>query len=243
MRAWDEMVLAVLAKRGVTLGPDGKMARIPGYAGTTPATDAQIRYHNEKHDPDNVNARLKVFWVKALAELAEELDAKGEAAPWPSRGMFWIRLHGVLHDERQGLLDTFRKIGLDPETHVSPPTSTGAWVLEKYRAIEAIRTAFTDDELIYADYLRQTNGHPTQAQYQVRWSSANGGQVNDKRGITTIGREFTTEQVDAAVRRVLAAHSVNGRPNEDVIAVVFARRVLGVIAPLLEVMHRSILPG
>jgi len=243
MRDWDEMVLALLARQGVTIGSDGKMVRIPAYTGTTPATDAQIRYHNEKHDPYNVNSHLKVFWVNALAELAEELSMKGDATPWPSRGMFWIRLHGVLHDERQALLDTFRKVGLDPETHVSPPTSAGAWALEKYRAIEAIRKAFTDDELIYADYLRQTNGHPTQAQYEVRWSDAHGGQVNDKRGITTVGREFTTAQLDAAVRRVLAAHSVNGRPCEDVIAVAFARRVLGVIGPLVDVMHRSVLPG
>lgn len=240
--ARDEELLRILASRGVTVGSDGKMTRIPDFTGANPLSDIQIRFFNERQGEHDIDARLKVYWVNDLVEMAEALDVQGELAPWPYRTAFWIRLHGVLHDERQDLLATFKKSDVEPATHVPNRGSLLDFALAKYRAIEAIRTAFTEDELIYADYLRQTNGHPTQAQYTVRWSDKNGGQVKDRRGISTIGREFTTAELDAAVRRVLQAHMVNGRPNEHVIAVVFARRVRGVIGALVDVMHRSLVP-
>ena len=42
MRDWDEMVLALLARQGVTIGSDGKMVRIPtrGARGSPSATRA-----------------------------------------------------------------------------------------------------------------------------------------------------------------------------------------------------------
>ena len=71
-------------------------------------------------------------------------------------------------------------------------------------------------------------------------------QVNDKRGITTVGKktkEFTTAELDAAVRRVLAPYTLNGRPNEWAIATAFARKVRAAIGPLVDVIRRSILPS
>lgn len=240
MATLEQALFYMLADRGVTVDPDGKMVRIAGYSGPNPMSDAQIRFFNERRGEHDIEGRLRCYWVNDLAEMAEALDVQGEAAPWPYRTAFWIRLHGVLHDERQALVQAFRKWGVDPAARVANPGSLLAFALEKFRCIEAVRTAFSEDELIYADYLRQTNGHPTQAQYAVRWSDANGGQVNDRRKISTVGREFTTAELDAAVRRVLAAHAVNGRPNEHRIATVFAHRVRGVIAPLVDVMRRSV---
>jgi hypothetical protein len=242
MAALDEVVFHMFAARGVTVDRDGLLVRIPGVTAPNPISDAQIRFFNERKGEHEIESRLKCYWVNDLAEMAEELHRQGEAAPWAYRTAFYIRLHGVLHDERQNLIGIFRTAGIDPATYVPNQGSALAFGLEKFRHIESLRQAFSEDELIYADYLRQTNGHPTQAQYTVRWSNANGGQVNDRRRITTTGREFTSAELDAAVRRVLEAHLVNGRPNEYLIATVFARRVREVIRPLVEFMQRSILP-
>ena len=239
----EEILLRMLEARGVTIDRDGNMVRIAGFNGPNPMTDAQIRYYNERQGEHETEGILRRNWVDQLAELAEQVHREGEAVAWPSRGMFWIRLHGVLHDERQRVLRFFNTIGIDPATYRPNAGSDLDLALAEYRAIEGIRTVFTEDELIYADYLRQTNGHPTQAQYSVRWSDANGGQVNDRRRISTVGREFTTAELDAAVRRVLMAHLVNGRPNEYRIAAVFAGRVREVIGPLVDIKRRLNMPA
>jgi hypothetical protein len=182
---------------------------------------------------------MQRYWVEDLAGIAGDLGQRGMGAPWPWRTAFWIRLHGVISDLRTDALETFRSIDIDPATYGPAAGSLGAMLLEKYRCIEAIRQQFSEDELIYADYLRQTNGHPRQRGYDVRWSNANGGQVNDRRAISTIGREFTVTELTEAIRRVLFANTVDGRINEDAIAARFAERVAAVIQPLVAVMQRS----
>jgi hypothetical protein len=242
MRSFDETLLEMLAMRGVTIGPDGLFTRLPGYPGPNQVTEAQIRFVNERQPHRDVNGRLKCYWVNDLAEVVEALDRQGDAAPWPFRTAFWIRLHGVISDLRMECLETFGHAEIDPATYVPSRGSLLALEVEKFRCIEAVRRQFSDDELIYADYLRQTNGHPTQEQYGVRWSNANGGQVNDLRRINTVGREFTVTELDAAIRRVLFANAKDGRINEHTIATTFARRVRGVIAPLVAIMRLTITP-
>jgi hypothetical protein len=234
--AFQRGLLQALAQRGVTMGPNGVFERIPGFDGPH-STTAQLRFLNERRNHD-VNGRLKLQWAQQLAEAAEVLDEQGEAAPWAFRTAFWIRLHGVISDLRSDCLGSFRKLEIDPTTFVANPRSLLALQLEHFRCIEAVRQRFSDDELIYADYLRQTNGHPTQEQYDVRWSNANGGQVNDRRRISTIGWEFTVAELDAAVRRVLQANAVN----EYAIARAFARRIRVSLVPLLDVMRRMATP-
>lgn len=230
----------LLESKGVTIGPDGQMIRAPGYTGPTHIADELLRYFNEKAPDYDIDARLRCYWVNDLAEVSAALGTQGDNAPWPFRTAFWIRLHGVLNELRTECLETFRRADIDPTTHTANRGSLLALELEKYRCIEVVRQQFSEDELVYADYLRQTNGHPTQAQYAVRWSNANGGQINDRRRISTVGREFTVAELDAAVRRVLAAFTVNGRPNEWAVATNFAQRVHPVMPPLVAIMRRTI---
>jgi hypothetical protein len=239
---FHERLLQILSARGVTIGPDGAFARVPGHTGGNGVTDAQLRFMNERRPNHDVNGRLKCYWVNDLAEMAEALSRPGDAAPWPFRAAFWIRLHGVISDLRLECIALFRSFGIDPATYQPNPGSDLSLALEEFRCIEALRQQFSEDELIYADYLRQTNGHPTQAQYAARWSNANGGQINDRRNISTIGREFTVAELDDAIRRVLFANRVEGAINEDAIATAFAGRIRGVIGPLVAVMRRMITP-
>ncbi|MDP8998679.1 MAG: hypothetical protein M3O46_01050 [Myxococcota bacterium] len=101
------------------------------------------------------------------------------------------------------------------------------------RCIEPVCQAFNDDELIYADYLRHTECHPTQASYGVRLTKSR--KVNDRHGVPSLdGREFTAAELTAAIRRVLLAHA-----NEDAIAVAFARRIQDLMPPLVAARRRS----
>ncbi len=240
MQTFERRFLAVLAERGVTIDDEGQFVRIPRSGSSV--TDAQLRYMNARQPDHEVEAVLKHNWVLDLAETAEVLQREGTSAQWPYRTAFWLRLHGVLSDLRKETLDFFRLAEIDPATYVPSPRSDLALLLDKHRCIERIHKQFNDDELIYADYLRQTNSHPVQRGYGVRWSDGNGGQVNDRRRISTLGREFTVEELDAAIQRVLHANLVDGRVNENAIAVRFAGRVLSVIGPLVEVMHRLGIP-
>jgi len=64
--------------------------------------------------------------------------------------------------------------------------------------------------------------------------------VNDRRKIATVGRDFTVDELDAAVRRVFAQYpKVNGRPNEAAIAVALVRKVREPLRPVLAIMRRD----
>jgi hypothetical protein len=62
---------------------------------------------------------------------------------------------------------------------------------------------------------------------------------SDKRGIATIGREFTVADLTAAVQRVLKANLMNGQIDERHIASMFARRVRAPVGRLVVAMKRN----
>jgi hypothetical protein len=219
------------------MAADGKFARIEEFEGD-PVSDARLRYMNERKPDYDLEGRVRSYWVDDLADIAETIGREGLDAPWYARTAFWIRLHGVLHDIRGGVLEGFKVIGVDPATAARPRGSLIAMQLDLWDAIESLRTQFTDDELIYADYLRQCSGHPNQTAYRVQWSNKAGGKIKESRTISTIGREITVAQANDAIRRVLFANLVDGRINEYAIAAAFARRVMAVSAPLVSVMRR-----
>jgi hypothetical protein len=233
MTPYDQAVLRVLAARGIVLGADGQWERAANYTGPNPPTEAQIRFMNESAGQPETNSRLVCQWVENLAQIVETLDRDGEQAAWPYMAVFWLRLHGLLTEVRANYTQTFQTMEIDPATYVPNKGSVLEYVIAAWRRIEPVREAFTDDELIYADYRRHTEGHPTQRSYDVRMNRA--GQINDRHGVPSLGREFTVAELDAAILRVLAAHT-----NEHAVAVAFARRIRDLMPPLVAVMRRGI---
>lgn len=231
MTPYDRELLRVLASRGIVLGPDGTWQRDPQYTGPNLPTDAALRYLNEggarkQHD---TNARLRCQWVENLAHVVEALGREGERAEWPYMAVFWLRLHGLLTEIRFGHTTALQTAGIDPDTYIPNRGSLLEYAIAEWRAIDPVRREFTDDELIYADYRRHTEGHPTQRSYDVRMSN---GQINDRHGVPSLAREFTVAELDAAIVRVLSAY-----PSENSIAVTFARRVRRFMPPLVAVMR------
>jgi hypothetical protein len=235
----DEEILRILEAKGVTLDRDGVMVRIPGYQGTVLVTDEQIRFYNERRNGYSIESQQRFNWVANLVEIVEVLATHGEGAPWPYFSVFWIRLHGLISEMNCEWKASVRPLG--PDTETPAPGSLLAKRIELLQEVERVVAFFTEDELIYADYRRQTEGHPIQSSYAVRWSHGNGGQVLDRRGIPSMGgKEFTVAELDAAVRRVLRPFTLaRGLPNESAIAVAYARRLQGRLGPVVAIMRRD----
>jgi hypothetical protein len=168
-----------------------------------------------------------------MEQVVQTLVRDGEAAAWPFMALFWVRLHGVLVDLRSEMLGLFQFLGVDPPSHVPNAGSLLELAIENSRRIEGVRQSLTEDELIYADYRRHTESHPTQSAYNVRWSKK-GGMVVDRHRVHSLDREFSVAELDEAVRRVLAAHA-----NEPAIAVALARKLEQPLRLLAAVMRRG----
>ena len=107
------------------------------------------------------------------------------------------RLHGLLSELRSQYTGFLRLLKIDPVSQAAQPDSLLAHMLSVSRCIEPVRHAFNDDELIYCDYRRHTECHPTQASYGVRMTKSR--KVNDRHGVPSLdGREFTVNELTAA---------------------------------------------
>lgn len=236
MDRFEREVMRLLAARGVTLDANGSWVREGGDL-AQPVTDDQIRFLNESGPKNTINAPLKLQWVENFSQVVAVLVQEGVTAPWPYQAMFWIRLHGILVDLWKELHESFRVFDVDPKSGQQHSGSYLDLAFQVFSAIEQLKSALTPDELVYADYRRHTEAHPTQKSYDVRWSSKKSGIV-DTREVPTLGREFSVAELSEMTRRVLTAH-----PNEPSIAVAFARRVQGPTVALLTAVRGFHSPG
>jgi hypothetical protein len=238
----EELLLHILAEKGLTVDRKGRLVRSASSTAPGEITDEQIRYCNERRGSHDVEARQRYNWVANLAQVVDKIAQSGEAADWPYLSLFWMRLHGLIAEMRSDWLDSLRAMGIDPSTYTPSRGSLLAGRIELLRAIDAVVAALSEDERIYADYRRQTEGHPTQDSYAVRWNKQK-AKINDRRTIPTIGRQFAVAELDAAVRRVFAQYRhASGRSKEDAIAVAFARKVQEPLQLVLAIMRRDFLP-
>lgn len=229
----DYELMQALFDRGIIVS-DGVFERNPAFQGETPPTDDLLRYLNAslgRTGQVEISTRLKRQWIDQLAEVVRVLGEQGEAAPWPYMAIFWIRLHAVVVEMRADLRQLFEAANVNPATFVPNPGSLLAFGFEKLARLDAIPAAFTDDELVYLDYRRHTEAHPTQRAYDLRWSRRG---LVDRRTVPTTAREYTVSDADDAIRRVLADHE-----GEPAIAVDFARRIALPLDTLLITMQAA----
>jgi len=219
---------SILARKGIIQDPSGDWTRDPGYSGSELVTDEALRWLNEcfvrrnRRGQNDYNSQLKLHWVQDFCKLIIALDAD-EKVPWPFISMFWVRLHGIV-DELRVEVEANRRFfsdnGLDHGVAFDV-------VIRMHDSIERIISTFTEDELIYADYRRLREAHVTQSSYDVRWSKK---KVLDRRGVSALDRkEYSVDELDAAIARVARTY-----PNDQAIAVAFARRLRLPTVSLLE---------
>jgi hypothetical protein len=234
MEKLDTDVLSALARSGILQNADGKLYRSADLP-PDPDQDRRLAVTNEKRrrNQHTINARLERMWVKELHELIGDLVRDGSCSNWMVFSLFWIRLHGVLADLRKSTRETLAVFNVAPADWKVGRSELDRPVLV-FRAIEAIRTTFSEDELIYADYRRQDEAHPVQSAYDVRWSEKKKEAVLTNRIVTLDDdrQHKTVDEMDAAKTAVLFAHGIN----EQAVAIAFARRMAARSEVLRQVM-------
>lgn len=228
----DDEFLRLLAGRGVTIDPDGRWVRLPGFAGENRLSDEELRFFSQSSKRYELNAYLDTRWAIGLSEIVDVLDKHGGAAPWAFISLFWVRLHGVLSDIREGRTEFHRTLGIDPATHV-PGRSSADFSVAALLAIEAMRSKFSDDELIYAEYRRHSESHPRQDAFELRWQGKSKKTLIDELSIKAVGRTFSFAEMNAAMGRVMRPYHFD----EGAIAVAYARRIRPLLPALVEALH------
>lgn len=231
--SFEQSILANLAQRGLIVDAGGRLVRLPGYSGPQHVSDEQIRVFNERQAAPSLNTDLEFDWINGLADAVRVLTSEGTNAPWPWSSVFWTRLLGIFVDLQSRYRETFAVAGIDPATHAATPTSVLEWTIETYRAIEALRGVFTEDELIYIDYRRHAEGHPKQHAYAI--SLNNRGQIREGRRLEILGgRELPISDVQDTIRRVESAHG-----SIHAAAVAFAGRIAAPLANLHRLARKG----
>ncbi len=224
-----------LAARGIVRDSSGQWVYVAeAVPDATPeqarVAGQQVEFLNraEARQQHEMHGRMRSQWVESLLEYVDVINRDGTHVRAADVALFGIRLHGLIgemHAERRAW---FNRIDVDPITRAVVPSSLLGRTLVAFRLTEAVRTRLTEDELIYADYRRLVDCHPTQASYDVRWSVA-GSRVADRRAVPSIGREFTVDELSTACVRVLRGHA-----NEHAVAIGFTGRIRNDLFALVE---------
>jgi hypothetical protein len=234
MQTADDILRKAFHEKGITFAPDGNLVRLRSFAGQSPIPDDLLRYMNARRGKSDTEAHQKCVWVERLSDVVDRLVAEGAPFDWAVDSVFWTKLHGVLTELRADYtkyLEPLRSTGVDLMTYVPNRGSLLEYGLTAYRCLEGVRKQLTEEELIYADYRRQTEGHTIQSCYSVRWSRKAG--IIDKRRIQALGREYTIAELDAALDRVGLAFD----GDEHAIAVHVARKIRPTVRALVPVMR------
>lgn len=176
---------------------------------------------------------LERQWVTNLAAVCRAIS-EGRAQP-PSlfAAVFWIRLYGVITDLR----DRFRKAS---ELHAMlvgngkslPLLISGA---EVFSACTAIRDCLSDEELVFAAFLRHGHAHVYQDgfEYSVERGNPAAPALRTKTFVGTTGKHSSIEDVHAIVNQVMADHG-----NDDsAVALTFAKKLWPGISRLVDAMN------
>jgi hypothetical protein len=152
--------------------------------------------------------------------------------------VFWLRAYGVLYDVREhlrGLRETFvnaapallQKFGLDQSALVP--------INDLLSSLDRMRGVFNEDEQAYFEFRRHVECHPLQHAYTLQ---VKGGTIKTRKSRFS-GREWTYEEEDEALRRVIRLHSSKwpAGPDEPAIARDFAQRLLPMFSSFKKAME------
>lgn len=174
---------------------------------------------------DNLRARRirasqLVQWVRDGIEHAQLLLKERDDPTASNCTVFWLRLNGVFSDierwareKREERRKVHEADGYDPLFELIDTVVTH---------IEQLRAAFTDDELMWLEYMRHTEAHPTPHAFDH--GIEKDGQVRTTYKAKALGRPVSLLEFDDAIERVYQALD-----NQKRSAVIFAERA---IAPL-----------
>lgn len=143
-----------------------------------------------------VNSTQEMNWLVDAARIVKLVaDGSADLAP-----MFWIRLYGILHEIHARLTNL---VQVAVESGARPSPLFAAFLAE----VVALSALFSEDELIYVQYRRDTECHPIQNAYEFKINGT--GRTRDQAAIKMLGtrKPLTLAELNSAVRRVLLSAS------------------------------------
>jgi hypothetical protein len=166
------------------------------FAALAKATPDQRRHMLDALSRSDGIAERHRDWAKQLVQISKAIDDAGGKNPWHLRELFWIRLLGALFEVPAHL----EKIAPPSGTLRAHPVRLAA--RKALDAIERMRSALSDSELVTLQWLRDRAAHVRPDLYEVRWQ---GGKIKEHRTIKGVAVIQTVSEIDRHRQRVLTA--------------------------------------
>ena len=135
-------------------------------------------------------------WAKQLVQISKVIDDAGDKNAWYLRELFWIRLQGALFE----LPVHLEKVAPPSGTLKAHPVRLAARTA--LEAIERIRGALSEGELVTIQWLRDRAAHVRPDSYEVRWQH---GKIKERRTIKGVAAIQTVGEIDRHRQQVLTA--------------------------------------
>lgn len=161
----------------------------------------------------NRTAVIAARWVASFFVYTAELDDPRAEISDEVLGLFWVRLHGVVAELPEHLAAGYFA-GMSEEqarAHHDPnaPRHAAAHA-QATSSTRSIGELLNRDQHIYAEWRRHTECHLQQSAFRVQVQGKIGGSRSLKAGSSVKGLptegQIGVEDLNAAIRRVLAAH-------------------------------------
>jgi hypothetical protein len=190
---------------------------------------ARLRLAVEEQAP--VRAHQAKKWTGTLAYIAQRIAELGDKSDEAHHALFWIRLQQVLAEllpyceESRSVHEQF---GLHERAKLF------AVVVDRCRDLAGL---FSEDELMWMQYRRDTEGHIWQESYEIGVKElAKGSKIKESRRYEVIDKVVNVEDAMTRMRVLLRKYGNTIDAMETGIAVDFAKRCVAATPSLWEAL-------
>jgi len=180
------------------------------------------------------NPLLERQWVRTLHAACEDLRFDRAEQPELVATVFWIRLHGTITEllSRFEISAELHRKMLEIGKHI-PKLAADAEVFE---ACKAIRESLSEDQLVFAAFLRHVHAHVYQNGFEyriqrARSSSSKPAKLLAKQTVSTIGRQVEVDEAHDILDRISMEHG-----NDSILIV---KKFASIVGPHVERLEKS----
>lgn len=173
---FESALRAELAKKGVILEANGSLSLDPSFSGPDQPSQEQIDVYNRKQAPEALAVRWKIErqWAEDLVFTTERLLSCQTEDKGAHRAVLFLRLHGWLVDYPKWNKFALSALAEFEAEGGQPRNSPLHFFAPVRNALVAMKQAFTENELLYAEYRRHVDAHIHQSAYELGWTPKNG---------------------------------------------------------------------
>ena len=187
---------------------------------------ARLRATTEEQGP--IRAHQAKKWAQAVAHIAESIAAKGDK-DGAYISLFWLRTQQLLAELMPYCEESH---ALHERLGLHERAAMFAHVVERCQALKAI---FSEDELIWLQYRRDTEGHIWQESYEIGVKGlGSGAKIKETRLYAVIDKKLNVEETMLRKQALLRKYGNTIATAEDNIAIDFARRSATAIRAIAE---------